>query len=180
GGAGEHAAEQSAPDDADAGAQPGAARLVDDAIVDIDADRAGGGKGEVPVVGLGDVDQELDPSAGECAAHAHPVSGAQPLAILIDDRERNRRPARDRARLRQQLKYVFRRSVADRLRRPRRHPKPPWFLLLRPPCPRTFLRPRADVHITGSNLLWGFVGGSMGDESVILEGVASDDATESL
>jgi hypothetical protein len=41
-------------------------------------------------LGLGDVDEELESAAGQLAADAHPVPGAQPLPIGLHERERNR------------------------------------------------------------------------------------------
>jgi hypothetical protein len=67
-------------------------------VANVDADRPGRRQSQATVGGLGDLDVEPQAAPAERATHPHPITGLQPIAVEVDDLERNRRPPGDRVR----------------------------------------------------------------------------------
>jgi hypothetical protein len=77
------------------------------AVGDVEADRPVRGQPQAGLVGLGDIDIERECATRQATLDAHPVTGAQPIALPVDHREVDRRPARDRSGLGEEVEHLL-------------------------------------------------------------------------
>ena len=72
-------------------------------VGDVEADGTVGGERQAAVLGLVDLDDEADAAAGQAAGHAGGRARHQTRRVEVVDVERQRRPAGDRVRVRQDV-----------------------------------------------------------------------------